>query len=92
MKSKYIVFGLGLIIVLWSCVALMSGIVAAGGVGALAGQYMTAIGMTAHFSTLVEYYTYIKGIEYLICVAFFVAFPLFYSYVNNEQKIAHVKA
>ena len=27
-----------------------------------------------------------KGIEYLICVGFFVAFPLFYKYVNSDVK------
>jgi len=30
-----------------------------------------------------DYYTHIKGIEYLICVAFFVAFPVFFKYVNK---------
>ena len=32
--------------------------------------------------TLVDFYQYIKGIEYLICIAFFIAFPMFYKYVN----------
>jgi hypothetical protein len=41
--------------------------------------------------TLVDYYTHIKGIEYLICVAFLVAFPAFYVYVNKEKKQAKVK-
>ena len=40
--------------------------------------------------TLVDFYTHIKGIEYLICVAFFVAFPAFYSYVNKGQKKAPI--
>jgi hypothetical protein len=52
----------------------------------LARQYMTATGMVKPLHTLVDYYTHIKGIEYLICVAFFVAFPAFYQYVNKEQK------
>ena len=34
--------------------------------------------------TLVDFYQYIKGIEYLICVAFFIAFPMFYKYVNEK--------
>jgi hypothetical protein len=33
----------------------------------------------------VDYYTHIKGLEYLICVAFFVAFPVFFKYVNTEK-------
>jgi len=33
----------------------------------------------------VNFYSHIKGIEYLICVAFFVAFPVFFKYVNKEE-------
>jgi len=47
---------------------------------------MTATGMIKPLHTLVDFYTHIKGIEYLICVAFFVAFPAFYSYVSKERK------
>lgn len=36
--------------------------------------------------TLVDFYQYIKGIEYLICVAFFIAFPMFYKYVNEKPN------
>lgn len=59
-------------------------------VSTLAGQYMTAIGMVKPLHTLVDYYTHIKGIEYLICVAFFVAFPVFFKYVNKAPKSAQV--
>ena len=34
--------------------------------------------------TMVDYYTYIKTVEYLICVAFFIAFPMFFKYVNGK--------
>ena len=34
--------------------------------------------------TLVDFYQYIKGIEYLICLAFFIAFPMFYKYINER--------
>ena len=47
---------------------------------------MSAIGMVKPLHTLVDYYTHIKGIEYLICVAFFVAFPVFFKYVNTVPK------
>ena len=47
-----------------------------------------AIGMVKPLHTLVDYYTHIKGIEYLICVAFFVAFPVFFKYVNKAPKAA----
>jgi len=55
-------------------------------VGELMRQYMLATGMMKQLHTLVDYYTHIKGIEYLICVAFFVAFPVFVKYINNEKK------
>jgi hypothetical protein len=55
-------------------------------VSELARQYMSATGMVKPLHTMVDFYTHIKGIEYLICVAFFVAFPSFYMYVNKEQK------
>ena len=31
--------------------------------------------------TLVEFYNYIKAVEYLICVGYFATFPLFYKFV-----------
>lgn len=34
--------------------------------------------------TLVDFYQYIKGIEYLICIAFFIGFPMFYKYLNEK--------
>ncbi|WP_028585992.1 hypothetical protein [Desulfogranum mediterraneum] len=55
-------------------------------VGELMRQYMVATGMMNPIHTLVDYYSHIKGIEYLICVAFFVAFPVFVKYINHEKK------
>ena len=34
--------------------------------------------------TLVDFYQYIKGVEYLICLAFFISFPMFYRYLNQS--------
>lgn len=58
----------------------------------LARQYMIATGMIKPLHTLVDYYTHIKGIEYLICVAFFVAFPAFYKYVNKSRAPRKIPA
>jgi hypothetical protein len=33
--------------------------------------------------TLVDFYQYIKGFEYLICLALFIAFPLYYKYLHH---------
>ncbi len=87
-----IVLGFGALIGLWATAALVGGLSQAGSVTELARQYMVATGMITPIHTLVDYYTHIKGIEYLICVAFFVAFPVFYNYVNKEKKTAKVRA
>lgn len=92
MASRYsttskIFFATGSIMCVWVGAAVINALSHLGwSVSELAGQYMTAIGMIKPLHTLVDYYTHIKGIEYLICVAFFAAFPAFYQYVNKEQK------
>lgn len=53
----------------------------------LIGSYLVSIGVIKEFNTLVDFYTHIKGIEYLVCVAFFVAFPIFYKYLNKPSKV-----
>jgi len=45
----------------------------------------TSIGEVKELFTLVDYYHYIKGLEYLICLAFFVGFPVFYRYINKSD-------
>ena len=44
-----------------------------------------SIGEVKEVVTLVDYYQYIKGVEYLICVAFFVGFPMFYRYIHKRE-------
>lgn len=86
-----IILAAGSVMCLWVGTALVSALSQVGwSVSTLAGQYMTAIGMVKPLHTLVDYYTHIKGIEYLICVAFFVAFPIFFKYVNKEAKTVTV--
>ncbi|BDD86575.1 hypothetical protein [Desulfofustis limnaeus] len=90
MLGTSLVFG-GLIGV-WACAALIGGLRQTGWqVSELLRQYMIATGMIQPFHTLVDFYSHIKGVEYLICVAFFVAFPLFYRYVNEERKQVHTE-
>lgn len=45
------------------------------------GQFFGSAGKLVKVYTLVDFYNYIKAVEYLICVAFFVTFPLFYKHV-----------
>jgi hypothetical protein len=46
----------------------------------------TSLGQMKEVFTLVDYYQYIKGVEYLICVAFFVAFPMFYRHIHGTDE------
>ncbi len=86
-----IILAVGSLMCLWVGAALVSALSTVGwSVSTLAGQYMSAIGMVKPLHTLVDYYTHIKGIEYLICVAFFVAFPVFFKYVNKAPAQVEV--
>jgi hypothetical protein len=51
----------------------------------LVRQYLVASGMIQPIHTMVDFYTHIKGIEYIICVMFFVAFPVFFRYVEKSK-------
>jgi hypothetical protein len=50
------------------------------------GQILDNIVEVQQVYTLVDFYQYIKGIEYLICIAFFIAFPMFYKYMNEKPE------
>jgi hypothetical protein len=91
--ASRIILATGLMMCLWVAASLTSALSHVGwSVSELAGQYMVASGMIKPLHTLVDYYTHIKGIEYLICVAFFVAFPVFFKYVNKApQKASAIK-
>ena len=45
-----------------------------------------AIGHVKSIYTLVDFYQYIKTVEYLICIAFFVGFPLFFRYLHKSDS------
>jgi hypothetical protein len=45
----------------------------------------SSIGHVKEVFTLVDYYQYIKVVEYLICISFFVAFPMFYKYIHKAD-------
>jgi hypothetical protein len=79
---------MGGLIGLWVTAALVSALSQSNWqVSQLIGNYLVAIGVIKEFNTLVDFYTHIKGIEYLICVAFFVAFPMFFKYLNKPATI-----
>ncbi len=55
-------------------------------VSELLRNYLVAVGAIGEFATLVDFYSHIKGIEYIICAAFLVAFPAFFRYVNRPAQ------
>lgn len=77
----------GSLFALWATTAIIFGLQSVDyQVTELFRQYLIATGMIKPLHTLVDYYTHIKGIEYLLCVVFFVAFPFFYSYLEKTRK------
>jgi len=81
-----ILLAFGLLVLAWATTAFVCALTQAGSITALFHQYMVATGLVKPLFTEVEYYAHIKGIEYLISVAFFVIFPVFYRYVNRETE------
>ncbi len=73
------IFVFAILVGLWAVVVMVGG-------SGLVRQFMVSIGILTPLATEVDYYTHIKGIEYLICVAFFVVFPLFFRWINTERK------
>lgn len=81
-----IMAGFGALVMLWVSAAFVGALHQTNWqISELARQYMLATGMMKPLHTLVDFYSHIKGIEYLICVAFFVVFPVFFKYVNKEK-------
>ncbi|MFZ5774389.1 MAG: hypothetical protein ACOY3Z_02745 [Thermodesulfobacteriota bacterium] len=76
--------GIGAAVGLWALAAITFSLSKAGFNEVLRG-YMVAIGLIGEQATMVDFYTHIKGVEYLICVAFFCAFPAFFKYVNTPK-------
>jgi hypothetical protein len=44
------------------------------------------VGEVKSVYTLVDFYQYIKGVEYLICLAFFVGFPMLYRKIHSPKE------
>lgn len=45
-----------------------------------------SVGTVREVYTLVDFYQYIKSVEYLICIGFFVGFPLLYRRLHGSGK------
>ena len=90
-RTSVIMLSMAALVGLWVCAAFVGALHQANWQFAeLTRQYMLATGMIKPLHTLVDFYSHIKGVEYLICVAFFVAFPVFFKYVNKEKRTVQV--
>ena len=84
---KFASIFLGSLITIWSSAAILSGLAQVNWqVSELLRQYLVAVGLMQEFHTMSDFYTHIKGIEYIIAVMFLGAFPAFYVYLNKPAK------
>lgn len=51
-----------------------------------ARDFMVGVGMIKPMHTQVDYYSYVKGIEYLLCFYYFLIFPVFFMFVNHKKE------
>jgi len=80
------IFG-GTVISIWSVAAFLSGLAQVNWqVSELLRQYLIAVGLLQEFHTLSDFYTHIKGVEYIIAVLFLGTFPAFYTYLNRPKE------
>ncbi len=78
--------GVGAVFGIWAFAALFSLLAEMGwSVPEVIRQYMVATGAIGEYETLVDYYTHIKGFEYIIAVAFLGLYPVYYKYVNKTK-------
>lgn len=80
----------GTIFSIWAVAAFLSGLAEANWqFTELLRQYLIAVGVMKEFYTLSDFYSHIKGIEYIIAVSFLGAFPAFYAYLDRKPLKAN---
>lgn len=50
----------------------------------LLANFFRSVGTVREVYTQVDFYTYIKSVEYMICVAFFIGFPMLYKHLHRK--------
>ena len=84
------IMGLGAAIGVWAMMAFIFALAKVDWqLSELFRQYLVSVGVIQEYETLVDFYTHIKGIEYIICVAFLGAFPAFFKYISQTKAPAH---
>lgn len=81
-----VVAGLGGAFGIWACMAFITGLASVDfQVTEMFRNFLVATGNLGEYETMVDFYTHIKGVEYLMAGAFFVAFPIFFKYIDKEN-------
>lgn len=52
-------------------------------------KFFQSVGTVQEVHTQVDFYTYIKSVEYMICVAFFIGFPMLYRHLHRNANGQH---
>ncbi|MBW2522291.1 MAG: hypothetical protein JRD64_06260 [Deltaproteobacteria bacterium] len=77
----------GTLISIWSVAAFLSGLAQVNWqLSELLRHYLVAVGLLQEYHTLSDFYTHIKGVEYIIALLFLVVFPVFYMYLNRSRE------
>ena len=80
-----VVAGLGGAFGIWACMAFITGLSSVDfQVTEMFRSFLVATGNVGEYETMVDFYTHIKGVEYLMAGAFFVAFPVFFKFINKD--------
>ncbi len=53
---------------------------------AIMSRFLNSVGEYKSVYTLVDFYQYIKGVEYLLIVAFFIVFVKYFKYIDAPQQ------
>ncbi len=84
---KFTSIFLGSLITIWSSAAILSGLAQVNWqVSELLRQYLIAVGLMQEFHTLTDFYTHIKGVEYIIAVLFLGTFRHFMGTLINRPR------
>ena len=73
------------VITVWAGSALCSDVVHAKEQTSGLLNFLNSIGLIKTKETLVDFYTYIKGVEYLLVVIFLCFFPLYYKFLGGKK-------
>ena len=88
-----IMAGLGGAFGIWAAMAFFTGLGSVNfQVGEMCRQFLVATGNIGEYETLVDYYTHIKGVEYLLAGAFFVVFPVYFKYLDKNETPVKIEA